>query len=114
MVSSLTLTKAAFLLVKTSPEWSKIQILQQAWGFYWLISMRNIAFNFITEKVKKKNEGWRDKTLSTCSGKGGYVEGYSSIYSHLLMRCFELPKTLCHECQKLMARFFWGALEEDM
>ncbi|XP_062028587.1 uncharacterized mitochondrial protein AtMg00310-like [Rosa rugosa] len=65
------------------------------------------AFSFFTERVRKRTQGWREKTLSD-AGKEVMLKAVVQSIPTYVMSCFELPKHLCSEMHQLMARFWWG------
>lgn len=66
------------------------------------------AFSFLKEKVRKKLQGWREKTLSA-AGKEVLLKSVVQSIPTYVISCFELPKQLCHDIHQFMARFWWGA-----
>lgn len=59
------------------------------------------AFDFLREKVKKRLEEWRDKTLSV-AGKEVLLKVVVQSIPTYVMGCFEVPKQLCNEIHQLM------------
>ncbi|XP_061999476.1 uncharacterized protein LOC133716838 [Rosa rugosa] len=57
--------------------------------------------------VRKKTQGWREKYLSA-TGKEIMIKAVTQSIPTYVMSCFELPKHLCFEMHRLMARFWWG------
>ncbi|XP_024178198.1 uncharacterized protein LOC112184155 [Rosa chinensis] len=70
------------------------------------------AFRYLVDRVRKRTQGWRDKTLST-AGKEVLIKAVVQSIPTYVMNCFELPKHLCHEMHRLMARFWWGEFGEE-
>lgn len=70
------------------------------------------AFGFLKERVRKKLQGWREKTLSA-AGKEVLLKAVVQSIPTYIMSCFELPKQLCNEMHQLMARFWWGAKGDE-
>lgn len=70
------------------------------------------AFGFLKEKVHKKLQGWREKTLSI-AGKEVLLKTVVQSIPTYVMSCFELPKQLCLDIQQCMARFWWGAKGDE-
>ncbi|XP_062028618.1 uncharacterized mitochondrial protein AtMg00310-like [Rosa rugosa] len=65
------------------------------------------VFGFLTERVRKRTQGWRAKTLSA-AGKEIMIKAVTQSIPTYVMSCFELPKHLCLEMHSLMAKFWWG------
>ncbi|XP_024163940.1 uncharacterized protein LOC112170898 [Rosa chinensis] len=70
------------------------------------------AFGFLQEKVRKKTQGWKDKLLST-AGKEVLLKAVVQSIPTYVMSFFELPKHLCGEMHRLMARFWWGDTDSE-
>ncbi|XP_024164679.1 uncharacterized protein LOC112171781 [Rosa chinensis] len=65
------------------------------------------AFGFLNEKIRTQTQGWREKTLSV-AGKEILIKAVAQAIPSYVMSCFELPKHICNEMHRLMARFWWG------
>ncbi|XP_024190440.1 uncharacterized protein LOC112194431 [Rosa chinensis] len=65
------------------------------------------AFGFLIEKIRTRTQGWREKTLSVAE-KEILIKAVAQAIPSYVMSCFELPKHLCNEMHRLMARFWWG------
>ena len=65
------------------------------------------AFGFLSEKVQRKLQGWREKCLSV-AGKEVLIKAVIQSIPTYVMSCFELPNQLCLDIQQLMANFWWG------
>ena len=63
------------------------------------------AFTFLVERVRKRVSGWREKTLSV-AGKELLIKTVVQAVPNYVMNCFELPRYLCDEMQRLMANFW--------
>lgn len=70
------------------------------------------AFNYFKERVQKKLQGWREKTLSA-AGKEVMIKSVIQSIPTYVMSCFELPKQFCWDIQQLMARFWWGVKGDE-
>ncbi|XP_004296207.1 PREDICTED: uncharacterized protein LOC101297422 [Fragaria vesca subsp. vesca] len=70
------------------------------------------AFSFLCERIRKRTQGWRDKTL-TIAGKEVLIKAVVQSIPTYIMSCFELPKHMCSAMQRLMARFWWGDKGDD-
>ncbi|XP_024196362.1 uncharacterized protein LOC112199609 [Rosa chinensis] len=60
------------------------------------------AFKFLSEKVRKRTRGSREKTLRA-AGKEIMIKAVAQSIPTYVMSCFELPKHLCAEKHSLMA-----------
>ncbi|KAM5582252.1 hypothetical protein ABKV19_002583, partial [Rosa sericea] len=65
------------------------------------------AFDYLTERVRKRTRGWREKMLSA-AGKEVMIKAVTQSIPTYVMSCFELPQHLCQEMHSLMAKFWWG------
>ncbi|XP_062011234.1 uncharacterized mitochondrial protein AtMg00310-like [Rosa rugosa] len=65
------------------------------------------AFEYLTERVRKRTRGWKEKTLSA-AGKEILIKAVVQSIPTYVMSCFELPQHLCQEMHSLMAKFWWG------
>ncbi|XP_024172006.1 uncharacterized protein LOC112178017 [Rosa chinensis] len=70
------------------------------------------AFWYLVDRVRTRTQGWRNKTLST-AGKEVLIKAVVQSIPTYVMSCFELPKHLCDEMHRLMARFWWGEFGEE-
>ncbi|XP_062021093.1 uncharacterized protein LOC133737577 [Rosa rugosa] len=70
------------------------------------------AFSFLNERIKKRTKGWREKMLSA-AGKELLIKAVAQSIPTYVMSCFEVPIHLCNEMHSLMAKFWWGSIEED-
>lgn len=68
------------------------------------------AFGFLKERVQKKLQGWREKTLSN-AGKEVLIKAVIQSIPTYVMSCFEISKQLCEDIHQLMARFWLGGRE---
>ncbi|XP_062020835.1 uncharacterized protein LOC133737251 [Rosa rugosa] len=68
---------------------------------------KEAAFSYLNEKIRNRTQGWREKTLSV-AGKEILIKAVAQAIPSYVMNCFELPKHLCEEMHRLMARFWWG------
>lgn len=66
------------------------------------------VFGFIKDKVWKKVQGWRTKTVSQAGKTILIKNGAQSIPSYC-MSCFLLPKFLCQEIEKILNKFWWNS-----
>ncbi|KAL6185364.1 hypothetical protein ACLB2K_041498 [Fragaria x ananassa] len=70
------------------------------------------AFRYLIDRVRKRTQGWRDKTLSG-AGKEVLLKAVIQSIPTYVMSCFELPRHLCNEMHQLMARFWWGEFGDE-
>lgn len=57
--------------------------------------------------MEKKMKNWKTKFLSQ-AGKEVLLKSRIQALPVYTMSCFKLPKGLCQELTKLMARFWWS------
>lgn len=70
------------------------------------------AFDFLREKMKKKLEGWRDKTLSVV-GKEVLLKAVVQSIPTYVMECFEVPKQLCNEIYVVNGAVLVGSCQRE-
>ena len=68
---------------------------------------KKLVFADIKEKVGKKLAGWKGKLLST-EDKEVLIKAVAQAILTYTMSCFQLPKSLCEDLEKLMRSFWWG------
>lgn len=66
------------------------------------------VFGFIKDKVWKKVQGWRAKSISQAGKTVLIKNGTQSIPSYC-MSCFLIPKTLCQEIERILKKFWWSS-----
>nr|XP_027122107.1 uncharacterized protein LOC113739060 [Coffea arabica] len=69
------------------------------------------VFNYIKEKVLRRLKGWKEKLLSQ-AGKEVMLKSVILAMPAYAMNCCRLPKNLCKEISREMARFWWGNGED--
>ena len=74
---------------------------------------KKLIFAEIKEKVSKKLAGWKGKLLSM-GGKEVLIKAVAQAISIYTMTCFQLPKTLCEDLEKLMRSFWWGQKHQEI
>ncbi|KAJ8754033.1 hypothetical protein K2173_001931 [Erythroxylum novogranatense] len=64
------------------------------------------VFHYVTEKLTKRMQGWKVKTLSK-AGKDVLLRTVAQAMPNYLMSLFLLPISTCQELETLMNGFFW-------
>uniref|UniRef100_A0A803NFI5 Uncharacterized protein n=1 Tax=Cannabis sativa TaxID=3483 RepID=A0A803NFI5_CANSA len=73
---------------------------------------RSSDFGFILERLKKRLEGWRLKTLSY-AGRMTAVNAVALALPVYSMSTFTIPLTVCRKMDALVRRFWWtGGIEK--
>jgi hypothetical protein len=65
------------------------------------------AFNEIVEKVQKRIEGWRAKSLSQAS-RTILIKSVAASIPTYAMSTFLLPRGICNNLDKMFKNFWWG------
>ena len=73
---------------------------------------KKLVFAEIKEKVGKKLVGWKGKLLSM-GGKEVLIKAVAQAIPTYTMSCFQLPKSLCEDLEKLMRSFLWGYKHQE-
>ena len=73
---------------------------------------KKLVFAEIKEKVGKKLSGWKGKLLSA-GGKEVLIKAVAQVIPTYTMSCFQLPKSLCEDLEKLMRSFWWGQKHQE-
>ncbi|XP_027083758.2 uncharacterized mitochondrial protein AtMg00310-like [Coffea arabica] len=68
------------------------------------------VFNYIKVRVLEKLKDWKEKLLSQ-AGKEVLLKSIIVAMPAYAMNCCRLPKSLCQEMCREMARFWWGESE---
>lgn len=68
---------------------------------------RKQVFQLIQERISKKMKNWKTKLLSE-AGKEVMLKSVIQALPVYSMSCFKLPKGVCNEITKSMARFWWS------
>lgn len=66
------------------------------------------GFGFIKDKVWKRIQGWRAKSISQ-AGKIILIKNGAQSISSYCMSCFLLPKSLCLEIERIMNKYWWNS-----
>ena len=76
-------------------------------------SMRNkrIQFGYIRDRVIRKLQGWKEKTISQ-GGKEVLIKSIVQAIPTYAMSCFILPDSIVKEIEAACARFWWGSTPE--
>jgi hypothetical protein len=69
---------------------------------------KNQTFSYILDKVWKKLKGWKEKNLSF-AGRGILIKAVAQVIPTYLMSNYLLPKSLCHQLESMISRFWWGS-----
>ncbi|XP_027182092.1 uncharacterized protein LOC113780492 [Coffea eugenioides] len=69
------------------------------------------VFGYIKEKVVSRMRGWKEKVLSQ-TGKEIMLKSIILALPTYAMSCCKLPKSLCMDLCRQMAKFRWGDSEE--
>ena len=73
---------------------------------------KNQVFAEIKEKVGKKLSGWKEKMLSM-GGKEILIKAVTQAIPTYTMSCFQLPKGLCEDLERLERNFWWGQKDQE-
>jgi len=64
-------------------------------------------FHFIMDRIWKKLNGWKEKSLSF-EGRGVLIRAVARDIPTYIMSCFLLPKGLCEKIERAVCSFWWG------
>lgn len=78
----------------------------------WVGRSKTQAFEFLKDRVWKRLKGWKQKLLSF-AGREVLLKAVAQAIPTYIMSLFRLPLGLCHDIQRLMARFWWGCKEDE-
>lgn len=67
-------------------------------------------FEDIRNKVEQRIRGWADNYLSR-AGKGVLLKAVALALPTYAMSCFRIPKGVCDEIYKVLARFWWSGAQ---
>ncbi|XP_037491748.1 uncharacterized protein LOC119369495 [Jatropha curcas] len=65
------------------------------------------VFAFLKDRVWKKLNSWKRRCLSK-AGKEVMLKTVLQALPNYVMNLFVLPKTFCHELQRMLSNFWWG------
>lgn len=65
------------------------------------------VFGYIKAKVQDKLQGWKRHLLSPAR-KAVLIKSVAMALPTYTMSCFKLPKVLCKDVGKMVAKFWWG------
>ena len=68
---------------------------------------KKVVFAEIKDKVCKKLASWKGKLL-LLGGKEILIKAMAQAAPTYMMSCFQLPKSLCDDLEKMMRSFWWG------
>jgi hypothetical protein len=69
-------------------------------------------FNFIMDRIKKKLNGWKEKSLSF-EGRSILIKAVAQAIPTYIMSCFLLPKGLCDRTERAVCSFWWGGSDSN-
>ena len=70
------------------------------------------VFAKIKERVSKKLAGWKEKLISI-RGREILIKSIAQAVPTYTMSCFQLPKTLCDDLERMMRNFWWGQRNQE-
>ena len=73
---------------------------------------KKLVFAEIKEKVGMKLVGWKGKLLSM-RGNEVLIKAVAQAIPTYTMSCFQLPKSLYEDLEKLMRSFWWGQKHQE-
>ena len=68
---------------------------------------KKASFDYIKERIWKKLQGWEEKLLSQ-AGREILIKAMVQAIPTYMMSFFMLPRSLCHEIEVLIRKFWWG------
>ncbi|XP_074378458.1 uncharacterized protein LOC141719995 [Apium graveolens] len=68
---------------------------------------KNNAFKFLTERICKKLQSWRNKPMSK-GGKMVLLKSAAQSIPNFWMNLLLIPSEICNEIQRTMNAFWWG------
>ena len=74
--------------------------------------LKTQVFVEIKEIVGKKLAGWKGKLLSI-GGREVLVKAVAQAVPTYTMSCFQLPKSLCDDLERMMKNFWWGQRNQE-
>lgn len=69
------------------------------------------VFSFVTNKIWKNIEGWKEKCLSK-AGKETLIKAIAQAIPNYIMSCYKFLECTCHEIEAMHAKFWWGSSDE--
>ncbi|KAA3455435.1 reverse transcriptase [Gossypium australe] len=67
---------------------------------------KKAAFQILKDRLKKRIDNWSTRHLSQ-GGKEVFIKSVLQAIPTYSMACFLLPKTLCSDLEKIIAKFWW-------
>ena len=68
---------------------------------------RNSVFNFISERMWKRVQGWSDRPLSR-AGRETMLKSVAQAIPTYIMSCFQLPDFICDRMRVIVSNHWWG------
>lgn len=68
-------------------------------------------FTFLKDRIWKKIQGWKEKTLSR-AGKEILIKVVAQAIPTYTMSCFEITRTICEQISSLIGRYCWNNQEK--
>jgi hypothetical protein len=100
-------------LILVSAGVSSIQRYEKYLGLSALVGRSKVsAFSSIKGRIWDRICGWKEKFLSQ-AGKEIMLKAVIQAIPTYAMSVFLLPKTLCHDINSMMSKFWWGHKEND-
>ncbi|XP_050365473.1 uncharacterized protein LOC126784002 [Argentina anserina] len=65
------------------------------------------ALYYITDRVQRKLDGWKERTLSW-AGKEILIKSIAMAIPAYPMACFKLPLSFCDSLNSMISNFWWG------
>lgn len=70
------------------------------------------ALAYIKDRLIGKMQGWKQCLLSP-AGREVLIKAVAFAIPAYPMACFQFPKTLCNDLEKLIAKFWWGQKRDE-
>lgn len=70
------------------------------------------VFGFVKDKVCKRLQRWKSKTISR-PGKSVLIRNVAQSIPSYCMSCFLLPKNLCQELERMLNKYWWCTSSSD-
>jgi hypothetical protein len=73
---------------------------------------RTKVFACLKERVWRRIQGWKEKTLSW-AGKEVLIKAVAQSIPTFVMGCFDLTKDMCDQISTVIARYWWSNQDKD-